>query len=518
LVREASDRLQFRASAELERRRRAVFRRTVEAPPADRWYDPRWFAESFLRHDLWHMQRRILEALAQPRARVAVKASHASSKTFTGAEAVLWAPNAGGIAITTAPTARQVRRLIWQEVNAMATRPARPLPGRVLQVEYQVSPECYSLGLSTDAGVNFQGFHARPSGFLLIVMDEAPGVSPEVFAAVEGVRAGGDVRVLMLGNPDVPSGPFYDVFEKDRAGWTCLTIDAFDTPNFTMTAEDAEALGVPATRASRQLTLDELLALPDERLDYAPRPYLVTRRWVREKHDEWGPDSPLWQSKVRGQFPDQSEDSLISLRWIEAANRRADELATATDDGETDREWASEWEAGIDVAGPGEDETVVAVRCGPRVVAFRGWSLPEPRGEVLAFLAPYQERLRAVKVDSVGQGYYFARHLEDQGYRGRIKDVNVGAAATNTERYANLKAEAYWGLRLRFQQEGIIGPLPEKAMSQLASIRYQHNARGQVVIERKEDARKRGVKSPDYAEALMLAFAAPRSREVRLLA
>ena len=51
--------------------------------------------------------------------------------------------------------------------------------------------------------------------------------------------------------------------------------------------------------------------------------------------------------------------------------------------------------------------------------------------------------------------------------------------------------------------------------AQLASIRYRHNARGQVVIESKEEARKRGVRSPDRAEAVMLAFAPEIPREVQ---
>lgn len=51
------------------------------------------------------------------------------------------------------------------------------------------------------------------------------------------------------------------------------------------------------------------------------------------------------------------------------------------------------------------------------------------------------------------------------------------------------------------------GLVDERAISQLATIRYSYNARGQLVIESKEDARRRGVKSPDRAEAIMLAFA-----------
>lgn len=447
--------------------------------------DPEWFARTVLGHDLWETQCQVMRAISKPRARVAVKSCHASSKTFTAAELVLWAPYAGGIAITTAPTDRQVRRLVWAEVRSIYPKARLPLGGELLQKEFRIAPDLYALGLATDKGVNFQGFHARANGFLLLVMDEAPGIDPTVFHAVEGVRSGGDVRVLLLGNPDVPSGPFYDVFEKDRVGWETFTIDAFDTPNF----EDE-------TRPGQQLTLEELLALSEDRLDVATRPYLITRRFVLEKLGEWGVDSPLWASKIRGQFPDQAANALLSLAWLEEAKSRAVVVPEPAD-----------WEAGIDVAGPGEDETVVGVRHGFRLVAMRSWSDPDPRGDVLAFLAPYRERLKRVKVDSVGQGYYFARHLEDQGYQGRITDVNVGEAPHDKEKYANLKAELYWALRMRAQAGDLAGLTDERLISQLASIRYDHNARGQIVIESKEQARKRGVKSPDRAEMLMLLFA-----------
>jgi hypothetical protein len=98
-----------------------------------------------------------------------------------------------------------------------------------------------------------------------------------------------------------------------------------------------------------------------------------------------------------------------------------------------------------------------------------------------------------------------AAHLKDQGIR--VREVNVGERARNPEKYVNLKAELYWGLRARAQEGDLAGLTDERAIAQLAGIRYSHNSRGQVVIEPKEQARKRGVKSPDRAEAVMLAFA-----------
>src|SRR5262245_7898082 len=294
-----------------------------------------------------------------------------------------------------------------------------------------------------------------------------------------------DVRVLALGNPTIASGPFHDAFTSNRDGWCTFTISAFDSPNLT------------------ELSLDDLLNLPDPELDRCPRPYLVTRRWVREKYAEWGPGHPLWEARVLGQFPTQAEDALISLAWLEEASRRP-----AADHG-------GRLAAGLDVAGPGEDETVLVIAdgCGG-IVGQHAWADPDPRGAVVAALAPYRQRLDAVNVDAAGIGYYLAKHLQDLGYP--VRPVNVGERATDRERYANLKAQFYWGLRQRFQAGEVAGLTDERTIGQLAGIRYRHTARGQVEIERKEDARKRGVKSPDRAEAVMLAFARPAVTQVLL--
>jgi len=453
--------------------------------------DPEWYARTILGHDPWEMPCAIGRALSKPRARVAVKACHSSGKTHSAAEWVLWWVSRGGIAVTTAPTWTQVEKLLWGEITRAYHGARFPIGGRLLQTALQMGPQNYAVGLSTNEGVNFQGWH----GDVLIVLDEAPGVRPDIYEAIEGIRAGGDVRLLLLGNPTVAGGPFYEAFTRGRSGWVGFTIDAFATPNFHgLYPEGVDPATLPDEEA-----IAPLLAMTDEELDHNPRPYLTTRRWVYEKWHEWGAASPLWQARVRGRFPKQSEDSLLSLAWLEAAGIR--DIAPGGGD---------EWVAGIDVAGPGEAETVLGIRHGPTLVELRAWANPDPRGDVLAELAPFKDRLARVNVDSVGQGYYFARHLEDHGYARRVADVNVGEAASDTDKYANRKAELYWALRMRAQSGEIAGLTDETAVGQLAGIRYRHDARGRVVIEGKDEARKRGVPSPDRAEALMLTYAPAR--------
>src|SRR5262249_55615694 len=248
--------------------------------------DPVRFCHGLLRQDLWPLQKVILGAVAS-RSRVAVKACHASRKAFVAAVAVLWFVSRfrDGIVVTTAPTWTQVEKLLWGEIHraAQSSRLAFPMLNKT---ELRIGPGNYAIGLSTNEGVRFQGFHGR----VLIVVDEAPGVKADIWEAIEGIRAGGDVRVLALGNPTIASGPFHNAFTSNRDGWCTFTISAFDSPNLA------------------GLSLDELLMLPDATLDECARPYLVTRRWVREKYAEWGSGHPLWEARVLGQFPTQAED------------------------------------------------------------------------------------------------------------------------------------------------------------------------------------------------------------------
>ena len=330
-----------------------------------------------------------------------------------------------------------------------------------------------------------------------MILDEAPGIDPKIWGAIEGARAGGDVRVLALGNPTISSGPFYDSFASGRESWNLFTISAFDTPNFDGLC--LKYLGEDGHTLKLGRGDQDLLTLPDEELDRNSRPYLTTRRWVKERWGEWGAGHPLWESRVCGAFPAQSEFSLLSLVWLEQAKaRKTDGTGGVT--------------AGLDVAGPGEDETVLTLRRGCEILSIQSWPSSDPRGDVVAALRPYKADLEAVNVDSIGIGWGMYQHLIDLGFNAN--PINVGEAALDPEKYANRKAELYWGLRMRLESGDMSGSLDDKTIGQLAGIRYKHNPRGQVLIESKDEARKRGVKSPDRAESVMLAFVSDSSMDV----
>jgi hypothetical protein len=258
-----------------------------------------------------------------------------------------------------------------------------------------------------------------------------------------------------------------------------------------------------------------LLALPKDELDTTVRPYLITRRYVYNSWMDYGAGDPRWMGRVRGRFPGSAEGQLIDLSWIE---RALAPVALSGDSGMTLR-------AGIDVAGPGEDETVLCIRDGGRIVKLRGWADKDARGACLAALKPYAERLEQVNIDSIGIGHYFYVHIRDAfkllNPKTKVVAVNVGERSTgvfNQEHFPNTKAQYYWALRKWFEEGRVSGlgghtdgNATGKIRAQLTTIRYDHDERGRTKIESKDDLSRRGVKSPDYAEALMLAFAEARA-------
>lgn len=237
---------------------------------------------------------------------------------------------------------------------------------------------------------------------MLVVVDEAPGLRPSIYRAIEALRSGGNVRVLLLGNPTITSGEFYEAFTSRRETWTTITTGAFDTPNL------------------EGISLEQLLAMGPDELAANPVPKITTRQWVRDQYHELGPEHPMWLANVLAEFPTEAENALIPLGWLEQARSR--EPAIADDDPLV---------AGIDVAEGGEDETVLVVRHGSAILSMQTWKRAA-QGEVLAALAQYRGSGLTVQYDSIGVGAYFSTPLRDAGFR--CVPVNVGMAPYSRER------------------------------------------------------------------------------------
>ena len=230
--------------------------------------DPVAFCRTILRSGVdWETQVSIIRAIAKPHARVAVKGCHSSTKTYTLANLALWfyVRYPDSQVITTAPKIDQVRINMWGEIHAALGRAVGikfPIPNELeLRDPDPKRKKHRIIGFTSrkeGEAVGWQGFHAP---HMLFILDEAPGLPPAVLNAIRGAIASGDGRIVMLGNPTVPGGPFYEAFGTKRAGWETFTIDAYDTPNFDLLREMYTTAGKDKeyiTELLRILPLDQV--------------------------------------------------------------------------------------------------------------------------------------------------------------------------------------------------------------------------------------------------------------------
>ena len=159
---------------------------------------------------------------------------------------------------------------------------------------------------------------------------------------------------------------------------------------------------------------------------------------------------------------------------------------------------------GVDVARYGSDETVCILRQGDKVTLIESWAQQDTQfsaGRVARLIREYKPAI--TNVDSIGVGVGVFDPLKSEGFA--VKEINVGEAALDKEVYTNRRAEYYGLLAKRFEKGTIDIPDHSKLQSQLSSLKYTYRDT-RLQIESKESMRKRGVSSPDYADALMLAF------------
>lgn len=449
----------------------AMLRHYQPTPISPYRRDPVGWARNRPGLHLWSKQREIADSVVANR-RTAVKSCHTGGKSFLAATIAQWwidvHPPGEAFIVSTAPTYPQVHAILWEEIRAGAKRATAgnaPLPGRILQSDEWKLDDGTLVGYGRKPADHdehgFQGIHRR---YVLVILDEACGIPEQLWTAAEAITTNADCRILAIGNPDDPNTEFGNVC-KPGSGWHVVQISAFDTPNFT----------------------DE--PVPDQL-----RPLLLSPEWEEDKRRRWGETSPRYVAKVLGEFPDLGEDTLISPRWIEAAQ------ASTLDPG-------PHAVLGVDVARFGSDRTVLALARGPviRIIGDHARQrTTETTGKVIA--AKRTERIDEIRVDGVGVGSGVVDELLDAGHD--VVDMQSGAAALDSEHFANARAEWWWGLRQRFEDGDIdIDEGDDELAAQLGAMKYKFTARGQVLIESKDDMRKRGLPSPDRADAVMLAKA-----------
>jgi len=475
--------------------------------------DPVAWCEATLGFRPWDAQRRIMESVRDHRY-TSVRSCHGIGKSTTAAATVLWflATHPGAIVITTATSYRQVVGILWREITTFlgkAQKAGRPLGGRLTKARYEFSGDWYAWGFTANDydATAFQGFHAP---HILIVVDEAAGVRPEVYEGLDSAMAGGNSHMLMIGNPTTVLGEFGDSFKRKNV--SKFAVDAFKTPNFTefgITVEDIRQ----GDGTDSGPWLDKMRGKP------LPYPQLISPLWVRERWIKWcgssvtGESDPRWVSRVRANFPVDDETNLIPFSWIELANQRWHDI-------ESRNGWRDSPHVtlGIDVARLGNDNTQIArhhIGLGVRMLnqapkmdtmgtaAFIAGAIEDARarGEMLS------ERSVRIDADGLGAGV-FDRVREDYG--DLAFEIRGGMSPRDdSKRFANRRAEMFWNLRELLDPASgapIALPPDDELTQQLLAHTWSLKSRGLITIESKDEikAKLKG-QSPDKADAIAYA-------------
>lgn len=319
------------------------------------------------------------------------------------------------------------------------------------------------------------------------------GVPEELWTGVEAITTTANSRILAIGNPDDRDTEFGRVFLDERYAsmWNRISIPASVTPNFT-----GEPVPMP---------------LPD---------VLVQRDWVDERRRAWTEDDPRYMSKVEAKFPEQG---VMSLFGPAVLARGFDQDNLPKPDGKL--------KIGVDPARFGDDRTTVVARRGRLmwvVDSWQGMDTVQTAHKVMNLADELREvddnGKKAefdveIRVDVVGLGAgvvdtlaFEHRKLEAGGQAWFTVIEMNGAAAPPLEQGGSVQgygnARAYWYDKLK---QGMANGSRrvvehELARDELEGIRFNYRT-SKMYIETKEEMRKRGVKSPDYADGMVYASA-----------
>ncbi len=293
---------------------------------------------------------------------------------------------------------------------------------------------------------------------VLLIADEASGIPEKVFEAGAGSMSGHNATTILTGNPVRSSGLFYKSHkDKDVAPkWLKFHISCVGHPR-------------------------------------------VSPEFVQEIADTYGEKSNAYRVRVLGEFPLADDDTIIPWELMNASLLR-----------DVSPKFVKPvW--GLDCARFGMDRSALAKRKGnvlqEPVKSWNQLDTMELAGRVAAEYAAVPERDRPsdICVDAIGLGAGVADRLIEMGLPARA--INVAEASALSERFINQKAELWWKAKEWFEKRDTNLSNDVALGNELITVRYTFSSSGKMQIESKKEMKKRGLPSPDVADAFVLTFA-----------
>ncbi|MGN6107789.1 MAG: terminase large subunit domain-containing protein [Kofleriaceae bacterium] len=447
--------------------------------------NPALFAWEVFGTQCWEAQQDICLSVARY-SRVTVKSGHKIGKSRTAAVLAYWwvctRPRAR--VIMTSASARQIRTILWREIKTLHRDAAKRninIGGKLNESPengLQFPDQREIVGFSTREPERMAGISGQN---VLFIVDEASGVPEEIFQAIEGNRAGG-ARLAMFSNPTKTSGEFFASFNDPKKSklYHKISVSSADTPNVK----------------ERRVVIEGL----------------ATYDWLIEKQEEWSDPSdpggvgktylksPLYQVRVQGNFPTQSDSAVIPLYLVSRARAEYDPQSAAKS--------KFPLVVGVDVARYGDDETVIIGRRGPfivGIVAIHKMDGCEVAQKVTEFVHQHRyegERATRVNVDVIGPGASVVDQLKGRP-QIRVCGINCAMSA-EAEGYDLLRDQLWFGVRQWLEAGGTLPP-DDRLEKELIAPIYLFNARGQYKVSAKDVMKAELGRSPDRADALGLA-------------
>jgi hypothetical protein len=411
--------------------------------------DPIGFIEKELLEILTDKQKEICLSVRDNR-ETNVQACHGAGKSFLASRLCLWWIYAvTGLVITTAPTDRQVEQIIWGEIRKVRGR--LKLPGEFGMKFLRVSEQARGFGF-TASHTNSNAFQGIHNDALLVIEDEACGISEEIDNGAESCTTGAKNRMLRIGNPIQGGGSFQRACVRSH-----IRIAAWSHPNVAWAYEKRHDGNHRLKPEVAVEILDFDGEVKDSKLwaDWCERdvvPGAVSISWIENVRRKKSESSAFWQSRVEGLFPVDSEQSIVPRSWFLAARARYDA------DPARWNEMANYhlWRHGLDVGDGGDDHATASWRGAVLYVAAtiptKGDRLDVSRAAGAgAKLIKTNGGVVMVDIIGVGAGALSAMLEEEYQAVGR----HWGEAPDEPALYANRKAEDYWLLREAFRNEEI---------------------------------------------------------------
>lgn len=403
--------------------------------------------------------------------RTAIKSGQGVGKTGVEAVIVLWFlfcfPNSKVVA--TAPTKHQLNDVLWSEVAKWQAK--SPILSKYLKWTktyiYVVGHEqrWFAVARTATKPENMQGFHEDN---MLFVVDEASGVADNIMEAIQGTLSGANNKLLLCGNPTKSSGFFYDCFTSSRTLWTCQTVNSELSPRTNK--ENIEAIA-----------------------------------------KKYGKESNVYRVRVLGEFPLAENDVFIPISLVEKA--------IMTDLPEQKK--IGRISFGVDVARFGDDETVIAQNIDGNItlpVKRHGQDTMGTVGDIVRLYNltiqkyPKYKGQITVAVDDTGLGGGVTDRLVELKRFGQIPRMNIIAANFGEKipdedaalYYANLPTYM-WSVVKDLLNEGLLKlPNDNDLVAQLTTRKYKMHSTGKIVLESKDEIKKRGLPSPDIGDSVAL--------------